>query len=93
MPLEKWQTIALLIPMNAKPNRYGGWRFIDHETEVDVWPDTIEHYLSTCKSKHGGKVTVVDYINNRVFESYTRDVEIGSTDHENCSDKRYTQPA
>ena len=27
VPLEKWQTIAMLIPEHAKPNKFGGWRF------------------------------------------------------------------
>jgi len=26
VPLERWQTIALLIPETAKPNKFGGWR-------------------------------------------------------------------
>lgn len=31
VPLEKWQTIALMIPETAKPNKFGGWRFFAHE--------------------------------------------------------------
>lgn len=71
VPLEKWQIIAMLIPQAAKPNRFGGWRFdVDFkgkQVEVDVWPDTLENYLSKCKTKHGGAVVAVDYINNTVF--------------------------
>lgn len=75
VPLEKWQTIALLIPPDAKPNKFGGWRFMtpvvdEGLVEVDVWPDSVENYLSKCKTKYGGKVVVVDYINNRAFTSY-----------------------
>lgn len=68
VPLERWQTIALLIPDTAKPNKFGGWRFNDDKgNEIDVWPDTLENYLKNCKTKYGGAVTAVDFINNRVY--------------------------
>ena len=68
VPLECWQTIALLIPMDAKPNKFGGWRFkLDDGTEVDVWPDTLHNYLNNCKTKYGGRVCAVDFINNKSF--------------------------
>lgn len=71
VPLENWQTIALLIPEDARPNKFGGWRFMvdNHgtEVEVDVWPDNLYNYLSTCKTKYGGAIVAVDYINNKVF--------------------------
>jgi hypothetical protein len=79
VPLEKWQTIALLIPQDAKPNKFGGWRFkTDHhgeEVEIDVWPDTLDNYLSHCKTRHGGKVYAVDFINNRAFSSQCVDID------------------
>jgi hypothetical protein len=71
VPLEKWQGISLLIPSTAKLNKFGGWRFIcKNGKEVDVWPDTLENYLTKCKSKHGGTVLAVDFINNRVFSMH-----------------------
>lgn len=75
VPIEKWQIIALLIPKNAKPNKFGGWRFMvkeyngDEMVEVDVWPGSLYDYLATCKTKYGGSVCAVDFINNRVFKS------------------------
>jgi hypothetical protein len=70
VPLEKWQTIALMIPETAKPNKFGGWRFKDDKgNEIDVWPDTLENYLRNCKTKYGGNVYAVDFINNRVFSA------------------------
>lgn len=72
VPLEEWQTIALLIPESAKPNKFGGWRFLtDDNQEVDVWPDTVVNYLTNCKSTKGGRVVAVDFINNRIFSSET----------------------
>jgi hypothetical protein len=68
VPLNKWQNIALLIPPGAALNKFGGWRFTcDDGKEVDVWPDSVEHYLTTCKSKYGGTVLAVDFINNHIL--------------------------
>jgi hypothetical protein len=78
VPHHAWQTIALLIPEDARPNKFGGWRFLvdakdadGHacEAEVDVWPGLLEEYLSQCRTKHGGAVKAVDFINNRVFSA------------------------
>ena len=70
VPLENWQTIALMIPETAKPNKFGGWRFTDDKgNEIDVWPDTLQNYLANCKTKYGGRVVAVDYINNKVYYS------------------------
>ena len=73
VPLEKWQTVALMIPETAKPNKFGGWRFEtehgDELVEVDVWPDTVQNYLTNCKSEHGGRVCVVDFIGNRLYSA------------------------
>ena len=70
VPLEHWQTIALIIPEDAKPNKFGGWRFKDDkDNEIDVWPDTMQNYLANCKTKHGGAVYAIDYINNKAFSA------------------------
>jgi hypothetical protein len=72
VPLENWQTIALLIPSTAVPNKFGGWRFEDEKgNEVDVWPDTLQNYLQNCKTKYGGSVYAIDYIHNKVYSSKT----------------------
>jgi hypothetical protein len=72
VPLDKWQTIAVMIPECAKPNKFGGWRFKDdNDNEIDVWPDTLQNYLSNCKTKYGGKVYAVDYIANKAYCSQT----------------------
>lgn len=71
VPPEHWQTCAMLIPRDAKLNSFGGWRFIDPQTkmEVDIWPSTLEKYLSECRTRHGGNVCAVDFINNRLYTS------------------------
>lgn len=70
VPLEKWQIVALLIPKNSRPNKFGGWRFrLTDGKEVDVWPDTLENYLAKCKTKIGKKVCVIDFIHNKLYSS------------------------
>lgn len=77
VPYDVWQTIALLIPENATPNKFGGWRFTtDKGDEVDVWPGSIVKYLTECKTKYGGSVYAVDYIGNRVFSSSVVDLSL-----------------
>jgi len=41
----------------------------DKNNEIDVWPDTLQKYLSNCKTKYGGRVVAVDYINNKAYYS------------------------
>ncbi len=36
-----WPKVALLIPKDARPTLYGGWKFISDKKEVDVWPAEI----------------------------------------------------
>jgi len=73
VPHEKWQVIALLIPTDAIPNKFGGWRFMtdfeNQKVEVDIWPSTLLQYLSECKSKYGEEVVVVDFIRNKKYSS------------------------
>lgn len=75
VPLEKWQTIALLIPENAHPNKFGEWRFLDDKNnKIDVWPGTLQEYLENCKTKYGGFVYAIDYIHNKVYSSQVKNL-------------------
>jgi hypothetical protein len=70
VPYECWQVIALLIPGGAVTNKFGGWRFMTSDgEEVDVWPGSLQQYLSECRTKHGGCVRAVDFIQNRVYSA------------------------
>lgn len=75
VPYDKWQTVSLLIPKDAKLNNFGGLRFEDkHGNEIDVWQGSLHNYLNECKTKHGGKVYAIDYINNKVFSAEYKDI-------------------
>lgn len=75
VPHEHWQKIALIIPEDARPNKFGGWRFNDDKgNEIDVWPGSLHTYLSECKTKYGGSVYAVDYIHNMIYSSAVRDL-------------------
>lgn len=41
VPYEHWQFAALQIPLDAKPNTFGGWKFKDGEKEIDVFPGAV----------------------------------------------------
>lgn len=36
-----WPKVALLIPKNARPTLFGGWKIEENGWEIDVWPSEI----------------------------------------------------
>ena len=46
VPYEFWHKAMLLIPDDAKPNTFGGWKCNSEGIEVDVWPDSLERIMS-----------------------------------------------
>ena len=44
-----WQKVASLIPKDAKPTLFGGWKFLSDGMEVDVWPSEIINIFSCSK--------------------------------------------
>ena len=41
VPLAYWQQAAQMIPQDATPNTYGGWKCQSEGREVDVWPEDL----------------------------------------------------
>jgi len=64
---DDWYNIALLIPKDATVNSYGGWKFNDNGVEVDVWPETLDHYLTHGKMKRHSNVYAYDFIKERMY--------------------------
>lgn len=49
VPFDKWHLASSLIPKNAKPNSFGGWKFEEDGIVVDIWPDSIGTLLSNFR--------------------------------------------
>lgn len=45
-----WQAAALLIPPDAKPNTFGGWKCQSEGREVDVWPGDLAWFLANTRA-------------------------------------------
>jgi hypothetical protein len=45
VPFPGWHIAAGFIPKTAVPNIFGGWKFISHDVELDVWPGDLHVYL------------------------------------------------
>jgi len=47
VPWEHWRSVAMLIPGDARPNQFGGWRFKTHTgQEIDIWPEDLGVYFA-----------------------------------------------
>ena len=44
-----WDTVAQLIPPNARINSFGGWKFKQNGLLIDVWPSDLGIILARAK--------------------------------------------
>ncbi len=51
VPFRQWKEVALLIPKDARPTLYGGWKFQCDGFLVDVWPQDLGDVLICAKCK------------------------------------------
>lgn len=51
VPYSEWQKACSLIPMDAVPNHFGGWKCISEGVEVDVWPGDLGWIMQRPKLK------------------------------------------
>lgn len=51
VPFSHWQEAAMLIPPDAKPNTFGGWKCKSEGQEVDVWPGDLGWLLTNSAAK------------------------------------------
>lgn len=51
VPFSHWKEAALLIPPDAKPNTFGGWKFVSDGKEIDVWPGELGWVMSNAAAK------------------------------------------
>lgn len=45
IPYQYWREAALILPKDAKPNNFGGWKCISDGKEVDVWPFDLHEFV------------------------------------------------
>lgn len=48
VPFRNWAEAALLIPPDARPNTFGGWKFTDGPVTVDVWCGDLSHVMTSA---------------------------------------------
>jgi hypothetical protein len=41
-----WKDAAMLIPEEARPNSFGGWKFTNDGATIDVWPGDLVWFLT-----------------------------------------------
>lgn len=46
VPFHNWSKAVSCIPIDAKMNSYGGWKFKDGGVEIDVWPGDVGWIMS-----------------------------------------------
>lgn len=64
IPFSHWVQAAMVIPENAVPNTFGGWKCISENKEIDVWPAELTTIVLSEKfiaAKHirSGKTIIV----------------------------------
>lgn len=52
VPFFEWNRAAAMIPADAKPNSFGGWKFEEGGCVVDVWPDDIGKIMTNAMTTH-----------------------------------------
>jgi hypothetical protein len=63
IPFRGWQKAAQFVPLKAKPNTFGGWKFTVNEwtgeglpvgglmlrdVEIDLWPGDLDAYMMSA---------------------------------------------
>lgn len=51
IPLDRWIKASKLIPIGAKANSFGGFKFRDGRIVVDVWADDVVRVMYTSGTK------------------------------------------
>ncbi|MDP1712680.1 MAG: hypothetical protein Q8K86_09520 [Candidatus Nanopelagicaceae bacterium] len=52
VPFYEWGKAAVLIPKNAKPNTFGGWKCVSEGKVVDVWPGDLGWLMQNAVLKN-----------------------------------------
>lgn len=52
VPLVRWSQAALLVPRDARPNTFGGWKCESEGRFVDVWPADLVELMQQRMMEH-----------------------------------------
>ena len=56
VPYSHWTQAAMLIPPDAKPNTFGGWKFTTvmngYQITIDLWPGDLAWLLTNHMAKY-----------------------------------------
>lgn len=52
IPLSQWAKASLVIPKHARPNTFGGWKFVSNGVEIDVWPGELSDVMSSSMTRY-----------------------------------------
>lgn len=52
VPWINWHHATLIIPMDAKPNSFGGWKFTIDGYEIDMWPGDLSWFAQLPKFEY-----------------------------------------
>jgi hypothetical protein len=57
VPFSQWNAASQLIPKDAKPNTFGGWKVKTEEgDEIDVWPGELGVLMQNAKARYAWHV-------------------------------------
>jgi hypothetical protein len=70
VPFSQWGPASQMIPPDAKPNTFGGWKCMSEGVEVDVWPGELGWLMAKPKSKY-----VWHPATNTRYARYSEDVK------------------
>ena len=48
VPHSHWHIAAQLIPRDARPNAFGGWKCVSEGKSVDIWPDDLANLMTAA---------------------------------------------
>lgn len=52
IPFNLWHKACVLIPKDARPNSFGGWKFTVDGIEIDLWPGDLSAFMTFHKFKY-----------------------------------------
>ncbi len=66
VPIESWNSVCCLIPSTAKLNRFGGFKFVDGEKEIDVWTGDFQKLVQSGFFKFAYHPSTATLIQKRI---------------------------